>query len=243
MVSVLPMEVHADASAAARRAAELIAEAARAAIEARGRFVVALSGGNTPLQMLHFLATETIDWQKVHVVQVDERVAPVGSPDRNLTQLREALLAHVSIPAGQVYPMPVETADIAAAAEGYGQLLNRLAGSPSVLDLVQLGLGADGHTASLVPGGAALAVTAADVAVTAGYKGWRRMTLTFPVINRARRILWLVTGAGKSAVVARLAVGDDSLLASRVRRASALVMVDQAAAASLHLQTAQQGRT
>jgi 6-phosphogluconolactonase/glucosamine-6-phosphate isomerase/deaminase len=159
-------------------------------------------------------------------------VAPFGSPDRNLTQLREALLARVSIPASQVYPMPVEAADIATAAEGYGQLLARLAGSPPVLDLVQLGLGADGHTASLVPGDAAVEVGDADVAATTIYTGWRRMTLTFPIINRARQILWLVTGAGKSAVVARLVLGDDSLLASRVRRALALVMVDQAATAS-----------
>jgi 6-phosphogluconolactonase len=232
MLSELPMEVHADASAVAGRAATWIAEVARQAIEERGRFVVALSGGKTPQQMLHQLATEAIDWQKVHVVQVDERVAPFGSPDRNLTQLREALLARVSIPASQVYPMPVEAADLATAAEGYGQLLARLAGSPPVLDLVQLGLGADGHTASLVPGDAAVEVGDADVAATTIYTGWRRMTLTFPIINRARQILWLVTGAGKSAVVARLVLGDDSLLASRVRRALALVMVDQAATAS-----------
>jgi 6-phosphogluconolactonase len=194
--------------------------------------VVALSGGNTPLPMLHFLATEAIDWQNVHVVQVDERVAPFGSPDRNLTQLREALLSRVSIPTRQVYPMPVDAADLTAAAEDYGQLLHRLAGSPPVIDLVQLGLGADGHTASLMPGDAAVEVRDADVAVTASYNGWRRMTLTLPIINRARRILWLVTGTEKSAVVARLARGDDSLLASRISRASALVMVDRAASAS-----------
>jgi 6-phosphogluconolactonase len=231
MDSALPMEVHPDASAVARCAATWIADVARQAIEVRGRFVVALSGGKTPRQLLHILATETIDWQRVHVVQVDERVVPMGSPDRNLTQLREALLSRVPIPAGQVYPMPVEAADLAAAADGYGQLLNRLAGSPPVLDLVQLGLGADGHTASLVPGDAAVEVGDADVVATASHNGWRRMTLTFATINRARRILWLVTGAEKSAVVARLALGDDSLLASRVQRTAALVMVDIAATA------------
>jgi len=233
MVAALPMEVHADASAVARRAATWIAEAAREAIKARGRFVVALSGGNTPHEMLRQLATEAIDWSKVYIVQVDERVAPLGSADRNLTQLREALLDRVPIPAAQVYPMPVEAVDLAAVADGYGGLLIGLAGSPPVLDLVQLGLGADGHTASLVPGDAAVEVNDADVAVTASYKGWRRMTLTFPIINRARRILWLVTGAEKSAVVARLAAGEESLVASRISRKSALVMVDRAATTSL----------
>jgi 6-phosphogluconolactonase len=232
MVSVLPMEVYADASAVARRAATWIAEAAREAIKARGRFVVALSGGNTPHEMLRQLAMEAIDWSKVYIVQVDERVAPLGSADRNLTQLREALLAHVPIPVGQVYLMPVESKDLVVAAESYDRLLIGIAGLPPVLDLVQLGLGADGHTASLVPGDAAVEVSAADVAVTANYKGWRRMTLTFPIINRSRRILWLVTGAEKSAMVARLALGDDSLLASRIGRASAVLMVDRAATAS-----------
>lgn len=225
------MEVHADASAAARRAAAWIAEAAREAITARGRFVVAFSGGNTPQQMLRVLATQPLDWQKVHIVQVDERVAPLGSQSRNLTQLRDTLLSRVPIPASQVYPMPVDAADLTAATEDYCQLLHRLAGSPPVIDLVQLGLGADGHTASLVPSDAAVEIRDADVAVTASYKGWRRMTLTLPTINRARRILWLVTGAEKSAVVARLARGDDTLLASRVRRVAALVIVDRAAAA------------
>ena len=229
----LPIEVLDDAIVASRRAAAWIAEVARLAIEERGRFVMALSGGNTPLQMLLRLATETIDWSNVHLLQVDERVAPLGSPARNLSQLRVALLARVPIPVGQVYPMPVEELDLIAAADGYGRLLNEVAGSPPHLDLVQLGLGADGHTASLLPGDAAAEMASADVAVTAHYNGWRRMTLTFPVINRARRILWLVTGAQKAAAVARLASSDDSLLASRVRRESALLLVDQAAATGL----------
>jgi len=225
----LQMEVHADAAAVSRRAAAWIADAATRAIEARGRFVVALSGGNTPQQMLRLLAAAPIDWPRVHVVQVDERVAPMGSPDRNLTQLRSTLLAHVPIPAGQVYPMPVEDPDLAAAAKCYGRLLTRLAGLPPVLDLVQLGLGADGHTASLVPGDAALDVTAADVAVTAVYRGWRRMTLTFPIINRAQRILWLVMGADKADAVGHLVHGDRALPAGRIDREAALLLVDQAA--------------
>jgi len=229
----LKIEVHADAAAVSRRAAAWIAEVAKQAIERRDRFVLALSGGNTPRQMLRILAAEAIDWHKVHLAQVDERVAPMGSPDRNLTHLRDTLLARVPLPAGQVHPMPVEDADLAAAAERYGQLLVRLAGSPPLLDLVQLGLGADGHTASLVPGDAALEVSRADVAVTATYHGRRRMTLTFPIINRARRILWLVTGEDKAEAVARLAQGDPSLPASRISREPALLLADRAAAARL----------
>ena len=229
----LTIEVHADAAAVSRRAADWIAAIARQAIAQRDRFVLALSGGNTPWRMLRLLATETIDWNKVHVAQVDERVAPAGSIDRNLTHLRETLLARITIPAAQFHPMPVDDADLDAAAERYAQLLARLAGSPPLIDLVQLGLGADGHTASLVPGDAVLEVRRADVAVTATYNGRRRMTLTFPLINRARRILWLVTGGDKADAVARLVQGDPSMPASRVRREPALLLVDRDAAALL----------
>jgi 6-phosphogluconolactonase len=233
----LTIEVHADAAAVSRRAADWIAAIARQAIAQRDRFVLALSGGNTPWRMLRLLATETIDWNKVHVAQVDERVAPAGSLDRNLTHLRETLLARVTLPPAQVHPMPVDDADLDAAAERYARLLARLAGSPPLLDLVQLGLGADGHTASLVPGDAVLDVRRTDVAVTAVYKGRRRMTLTFPLINRARHILWLVTGDDKADAVARLVQGDPSMPASHVRREPALLLVDRDAAALLPSRT------
>jgi 6-phosphogluconolactonase len=229
----LRTEVHADPEAVARRAAAWITGMARQAIGQRDRCVLALSGGTTPLPMLRVLATTAIDWRKVEVVQVDERVAPGASPDRNLAQLRAALLARIPLPESQIHSMPVEETDLGWAAQDYGRLLVSLAGAPPRLDLVVLGLGADGHTASLVPGDAALDIRDADVAVTALYKGRRRMTLTFPVINRARHILWLVTGADKAEMLARLIQGDPALPASRVRRASALLLADRAAAAHL----------
>src|SRR4029434_2837234 len=114
------------------------------------------------------------------IVQVDERVAPTGHPDRNLTHLRESLLGLTSLRPEQVHAMPVEAADLNAAAEEYARTLQEIAGSPPVLDLVHLGLGPDGHTASLVPGDPVLDVSDADVATTRPYQGRRRMTLTFP---------------------------------------------------------------
>jgi 6-phosphogluconolactonase len=234
--NTLRIEVQPDATAASRRAAAWIAELAQQAIERRGRFVLAISGGGTPREMLGFLATEAIDWRRVELLQVDERVAPWGSPDRNLTQLRDILLTRIPLPAEQFHAMLVEEGDLAAAAERYGQLLARLGGSPLRLDLVHLGLGADGHTASLVPGSTALDVTREDVALTAAYQGRRRMTLTLPAINRARHILWLITGEDKAATVERLVQADPSLVASRIDREPALLLADRAAAGCLESQ-------
>lgn len=228
-MAALPTEVLADASAVAWRAAGLVADRARAAIAARGRFVVAFSGGNSPGEMLCQLAKADVDWTKVFVAQVDERIAPIDSRHRNLTQLRARLVEAVQIPPRQILAMPVERTDIAVAVQDYAQRLGEIAGVPPVFDLVLLGLGTDGHTASLVPGDAALDVSDADVAVTASYMGWRRMTLTVPAINRARGIVWLVTGAEKSVAVRRLLNADQSIPAGRISCASALLLVDQAA--------------
>jgi 6-phosphogluconolactonase len=220
-----------DADAVAREGAAVIAAEARAAVAARGRFIVAVSGGHTPWQMLRAMAGEDVPWKSVHVAQVDERVAPAGDPDRNLTRLRESLLAHAPLRPEQVYAMPVESPDLEAAAAQYALTLQEIAGSPPVLDLAHLGLGPDGHTASLVPGDPVLDVTDADVAVTAGaYQGRRRMTLTFPMLNRSRRILWLVTGSEKVDMLARLRAGDRSIPAGRVSQDRALVLADRAAA-------------
>ncbi len=226
----LASEVLADADAAARRAAVVIAERARTAIAERGRCVIAFSGGATPTAMLDHLANENVDWQKLFVAQVDERLAPIGSQHRNLTQLRQRLLDVAAIPATQVLAMPVERADLAQAMADYACRLGDTAGVPPVFDLVHLGLGDDGHTASLLPGDPALDVLDADIAMTAEYQGWRRMTLTLPILNRARNILWLVTGAQKSAVAARLLCGDGTIPAGRVARTAALLLLDRAAA-------------
>ena len=226
----MKVEVLADADAVARRAASVIAQDARAAATARGRFVMAVSGGQTPWAMLRALAGEDVPWKAVQVFQVDERVAPAGDPDRNLTHLKESLLSHAPLPPDQIHAMPVEAADLAAAAAAYARTLEGVAGSPPVLDLAHLGMGPDGHTASLVPGDPVLAVTDRDVAVTGVYMGHRRMTLTYPVLDRARRVLWLITGPDKAAAFPRLARGDASIPAGRVRQDAALVLADPAAA-------------
>ena len=226
-------EVLADAEAVARRAATVIAAEAREAVAARGRFVMAVSGGHTPWIMLRALAGEEIPWDAVQLVQVDERVAPAGDPDRNWTHLSESLLDHVSLRPDQAHAMPVESPDLAAAASRYAQLLGKIAGRPAVLDLVHLGLGPDGHTASLVPGDPVLDVSDADVALSGVYQGRRRMTLTYPVLNRARRVLWVVTGADKAAMLGRLWAGDVSIPAGRVSRDRTVVVADRAAAAQI----------
>jgi len=226
----MKIEVLADADLVARAAAAIIAAEARSAVAARGRFIVAVSGGRTPWRMLRALAGEQVPWEGMHVVQVDERVAPAGHPDRNLTHLRESLLERAPLRPEQIHAMPVESPDLEAAAAQYARTLRDLAGSPPVLDLVHLGLGPDGHTASLVPADPVLNVTGADVALTGVYQGRRRMTLTYPVLDRARRVLWLVTGGEKAAMLARLRGGDPSIPAGRVRQDHAMLIADQPAA-------------
>jgi 6-phosphogluconolactonase len=226
----MKFEVLDSAEAVAEEAAAIIATDARMAVAARGRFVFAVSGGRTPWLMLRALADMELPWDGVHLVQVDERIAPAGDPDRNLTHLHESLLAHVPLRPEQIHAMPVEAPDLEAAVSSYAATLRALAGNPPVLDLVHLGLGPDGHTASLVPADPVLAVTAADVALAGPYQGRRRMTLTCPTIDRARRVLWLVTGAEKVPMLARLRRADPAIPAGRVRQDDALVLADRAAA-------------
>ena len=226
---IVRTEILPDPGAVAMRAAERIARIARNAVVQRGGCALAVSGGTTPWQALGVLAGEDVPWDCVHLFQVDERVAPSGDPERNYLHLEETLIDRIPIPPANVHPMPVEEEDLDAGARRYEAILRGIAGIPPVLDLVQLGLGEDGHTASLFPGDPALRIVDTDVAVSGLYKGRRRMTLTFPAIDRARCILWLVTGPGKSAVLGRLRAGDRSIPAGRVLRCRALLLADKTA--------------
>jgi 6-phosphogluconolactonase len=226
----MKIEVFDDAHEAAKEAAAHVADEARAAVASRGRFVLAVSGGQSPRLMFRALAQEEVPWNGVHIVQVDERVAPAGDSDRNLTMLSDSLLEHAPLRPEQIHAMPVELPDLEAACAQYALTLQAIVGSPPVLDLVHLGLGPDGHTASLVPGDPVLNVNDADVALTGLYQGRRRMTLTYPILNRSRRVLWLVTGSEKAGMFARLRAGDQSIPAGRVRRDHAVVLADRAAA-------------
>jgi 6-phosphogluconolactonase len=222
--------VLADADAVARRAAAFIAADARAAIGSRGRFALAVSGGRTPWQMMRLLAAEALPWGCMHLFQVDERVAPAGDPDRNLTHIRETLASLVALPAANVHAMPVEAPDLEVASHCYAAELAATAGVPPVLDLVHLGLGPDGHTASLIPGDPVLGVTDRDVALAGPYQGRMRMTVTLPLLDRARRILFIVTGADKAAMLARLHAHDPTIPAGRLRGDRATILCDALAA-------------
>ena len=224
----MQIEILADADAVAKRAASLIAADAREAAAARGCFTFAVSGGHAPWIMLRELANEDVPWDKVHIFQIDERVAPAGDPDRNLTHLRESLLEHAPLRIDQIHAMPVELPELEGAAAQYQQTLEEYCGVPAVLDLAHLGMGPDGHTASLVPGDPVLSVTDRDVAFTGEYQGRRRMTLTYPMINRSRKILWLVTGADKVEALGKFRAGDTSIPAGRIAKENATVLAEKA---------------
>jgi 6-phosphogluconolactonase len=218
---------------AARLGAQL-----REAVEARGIATVALSGGGGLEPAFTTLAELRLPWEHIHLFQADERIAPDGHEDRNWTAASDQLLARLPRPLAGVHPMPVVEAlegDAAAqeAADRYLDALEDVAGHPVVLDVVHLGLGDDGHTASLIPGDPVLEVDNRDVAVTGTYQGRRRMTLTYPALARARQIVWLVSGASKAEAVGQLVRDDPSIPASRVRRDTATLLVDPDAAVAL----------
>jgi 6-phosphogluconolactonase len=210
----LSVEVAGDARAASLRVADLIADHARAAVEERGAFTLALSRG---AELIARLGETALPWPHMTVFQVDERVGPLGHEDRNLTHLLAAL------PPEAARPLPVDDIDLEAAADRYAAAL------PERLDVVHLGLGPDGHTASLVPNDPVLAVRDRLVAVTGEYEGYRRMTLTYPVLDAAREVVWLVTGESKREALSRLLARDLSIPAARVANEHQCVVIDRAA--------------
>jgi 6-phosphogluconolactonase len=213
------LETLTDPDEVARAGAMFVAARAREAAGARGSFHFAVSGGHTPWAMFAELASEDVPWERMIVYQVDERVAPPDDPDRNLHHLHDAL---GTAPA-QVQAMPVNDSDLEAGAASYAGSL------PERFDLVHLGLGPDGHTASLVPGDPVLFVTDRLVALTQPYQGRVRMTLTYPALSRARQILWLVTGDDKRVPLNKLVAGDTSIPAGNVKATASVIMADKAA--------------
>ena len=218
------LEVLDDPEAVHRRGAEVIAETARDAIDQRGSCGLAVSGGSDPWPMFSRLEDLIEDWTAVTIFQVDERVAPPGSDERNLTHLIESLSIGAQ---GSIKPMPVNDDDLEAAADRYAEQLPH-----GPLDIAHLGIGPDGHTASLVPGDPVLEVTDKRVAVTSGeYQGVRRMTLTYPEINRIRRLLWVVTGEEKVDALKKLIAQDPSTPSGAMRpEGESLILADRAAA-------------
>jgi 6-phosphogluconolactonase len=228
----LHLTVAADAAAAASQAAQHVARSCNDAVARRGAATIALSGGETPWTMLAALRELDVPWTRLHVAQVDERIAADGDAQRNLTRLAELLVETGPLPRERLLPMPVTNPDLQTAAAEYQHILERVTGQPVVLDLVHLGLGADGHTASLVPSDAVVNVVDRDVAVTGQYAGHRRMTLTLPVLSRARERLWLVTGVAKKAALAELLAGTGSGPGARLPRDRSYVVADLSASST-----------
>lgn len=221
----------------ARQAAAFIAAEARRVLADDGSFTLALSGGRTPRRLFRALAAEEVEWGRVHLLQVDERAVEADSPDRNFATIRTELLERIAIPDDQVHPMPAAAGDLAVAARAYGETLRAAAAPGGRIDLVHLGLGEDGHTASLLPGDPALE-SADDVVVSREYSGHRRLSLSLATICRARRRLWLVEGRAKAAVLRRVLDGDASVPAGRVKREGSVFFVDDEAAALLPAEAA-----
>lgn len=218
-----------DEEQAARCAAGELARACAAAVAERGRACIALSGGRSPRRAFELFARAPLPWPSIVVAQVDERCVPAGDPRRNLAALEATLVRPGRLPPDNLLAMPVERDDLERAADDYGALLAGRVGVDGRFDVVQLGLGDDGHTASLVPDDPVLEVAHHDVAITQPYQGTRRMTLTYRVLQRARERLWLVTGAAKAGALDQLLSGTGASPAVRVEREHSIVVADRAA--------------
>jgi 6-phosphogluconolactonase len=224
---------YADSHDLTQSAAELILEDCAETLRSRAdSYTLGLSGGRTPRLMFQAMAGLPLPWSQVHIFQVDERVAPVGSEDRNFTHLTDRLLELVEIPSENVHPMPVGPEDLVSACCSYERELQRITGG-APLDLLQLGLGDDGHTASLAPGDPILDVTDRAIWHVESFNGLPRMSMTYPLINGAARILWLATGSAKAEMCRRLVAADHTIPAGRVAPENAILLVDQDAGAAL----------
>jgi 6-phosphogluconolactonase len=208
-----------DVETLARTAAAFVAERARDVLARNASFTLALSGGKSPWLMVKDLVNEGVAWDQTTIYQVDERVAPEGSDVRNLTHLRDSLASTTAL----IEPMEVNDDDLDGAARRYALKL------PDHLDVVHLGLGPDGHCASLVPNDPVLEVTDRLVALSNPYQGTRRMTLTFPALANADQLLWLVSGEDKHDALEKLLDGDTSIPAGRVDAGASLVLCDRRA--------------
>ena len=228
----MEIRVLANAETVAQEAVQTITELAQQRTHLAGKFLFAVSGGSTPWKVLRQLADSDLAWEAIELFQVDERVAPAGDAQRNLTQIKINLLDHSPLAQEQIHPMPVEAADLESAAQDYAQQLRELCGNPPKLDLIHLGLGEDGHTASLLPGDPARK-SQKLVALTNEYQGLRRMTMTYPIINAAQHRLWIVTGIKKRPMLERLYFGDVSIPAGQVERSNAIILADKNAAGTL----------
>lgn len=222
-------EIFLQAEDVAIAAAAYLAQQITATLETKAIFSMAISGGRTPWEMLRHLAQAQLPWERVHLFQVDERIAPEGHADRNLTKLQEVIAGTQMAERMTIYPMPVNEANLAQAAQHYAETLLEVTGDGR-LDLIHLGLGTDGHTASLIPGDQVCAEQALDITRTAQpYQGRLRMTMTYPLINRAKQVLWIVTGGEKGEMLQRMLQQDPSIPAGSIRQENALLLVDQAA--------------
>ena len=215
---MIRVEVLRDPGSVGEHAADLIAEAVRRVISQGRRFTWAISGGATPVPMFRGLGALALPWHQIDTWQVDERAAPPGDPDRNRSLQAKALPAEAL---DGIRWMPVEDDDLETAAARYAATL------PDRFDVVHLGLGADGHTASLVPGDPVLDVQDRDIAVTGVYEGRRRMTLTYPGLSRAERAIWVVTESEKRDAVRKLIAGDRSIPATHISVSDQVLVTDQ----------------
>lgn len=225
-------EIYSTAEEVAAQAAKYIEEKIRAGILEKGQFSLAISGGRTPWEMMKILVKAKLRWEKVNIFQVDEREAPDGHPDRNLTQLFQSLEGSGILTRVNIFPMHTVADDLSAETEKYSKIIHQVTGE-GILDLVHLGLGSDGHTASLIPGDPVCEVTDRDIALTEQpYQGRKRMTMTYPLINRAKEIVWIVTGKEKAEMLKRLQNQDPGIPAGRINPANSLILADEAASQS-----------